>query len=70
MSDDVFGQMVVFMFIEVPTGDVLRPRGKKVNLATIHCRRSECDENFLEFKSLNGEIARKLHAEFSFRECV
>lgn len=70
MDKDVFGQLVFFMFVEVPTGDVMRPRGKRVRLATMHCRRSECDENFLEFKSLNGEIARKVHAEFTFREIV
>lgn len=69
MSDDVFGQLCFFTFVTVPTGSNVS-RDKRVKLATIHCRRSECDEYVTAFKIDNGDIARKVHAEFSFRECL
>jgi hypothetical protein len=69
MSNDVFGQLSVFMFVTIPTGSSVS-RDKRVKLATIHCRRSECDEHFENFKANNDGIARKVHAEFSFREMV
>jgi hypothetical protein len=69
MSDDVFGQLCFFTFVLVPTG-ASTSREKRVKLATVHCRRSECDEYFAAFKIDNGDIARKVCAEFSFREML
>jgi len=69
MSNDVFGQLVVFMFVTVPTAQG-HGRDKRVSLATIHCRRSECEENFEAFKARNERIAPLTIAEFSFREML
>ena len=72
MSNDVFGQLTVFMFVTLPLASdtVDRFRDKRVTLATMHCRRSECDENFENFKARNERIAPLAIAEFSFREML
>jgi hypothetical protein len=69
MSNDVFGQLTVFMFVTLPLAEG-RARDKRVTLATMHCRRSECDENFEAFKAQNERIAPLAIAEFSFREML
>jgi len=69
MSDDVFGQLTVFMFVILPMAEG-HARDKRVTLATIHCRRSECDANFEAFKTRNALIAPMAIAEFSFRELL
>ena len=69
MSNDVFGQLTVFMFVTLPMGED-RFRDKRVTLATMHCRRSDCDENFEAFKVRNERIAPLAIAEFSFREML
>jgi hypothetical protein len=78
MSDDVFGQLTFSMFVEVPSiqfyrgkdADSFVTREKRVKLATIHCRRSESETYFAEFKSGNARIADRIVAEFSFREML
>jgi hypothetical protein len=69
MSNDVFGQLTVFMFVTVAMAEG-HARDKRVTLATMHCRRSECDENFEAFKARNERIAPLAIAEFSFREML
>lgn len=76
MSNDVFGQLCFFMFIDVPTvesGDHVRTfdvRMKRVKLATVHCKRSDCEANVEQFKAINSSIARKVCAEFTMREIL
>lgn len=70
MSDDFFGQLCFFSFVTIPTSNVANmTREKRVKLATIHCRRSECEEYVANFKIENGNV-KSVHAEFSFRECL
>ena len=69
MSDDVFGQLTFSLFVTVPMAEG-RSRDKRVTMATMHCRRSECDETFEAFKASNERIAPILVAEFSFREML
>ena len=78
MSNDVFGQLCFFMFVDVPSiqsyqgsevyNHTVKP--KRVKLATIHCSRSEKELYFSEFKSANAMISGRIVAEFSFRECL
>ena len=68
MSNDVFGQLTFSLFVSVPMSE--GRRDKRVTMATVHCRRSECDENFEAFKAGNERIAPLLIAEFSFREML
>jgi hypothetical protein len=71
MSDDVFGQLCFFTFVSVPTDSIANiPRNKRVKLATVHCRRSECDGYVKQFNLDNEFIARRVVAEFSFREML
>lgn len=78
MSEDVFGQLCFSTFVSVPSiqsyrgkdADSFTTREKRVKLATIHCRRSESETYFAEFKSANPRIAGQIFAEFSFRECL
>ena len=69
MSDDLFGQLCFFTFVTVLTGSN-GVRDKRVKLATIHCRRSECEDNVEQFKTHNPQLGRSICAEFSFRECL
>jgi hypothetical protein len=69
MSDDFFGQLCFFTFVTVPTGSD-RFRDKRVKLATIHCRRSDCEANVEQFKTHNPQLGRSICAEFSFREIL
>lgn len=75
MSDDVFGELTFFTFVEIPSvqlGNGLEMRDhtrtKRVRLATVGCKRSDCEANVAEFKRLNSRIAGQTYAEFSFRE--
>jgi hypothetical protein len=74
MSNDFFGQLCFFMFVDIPTaetGDQVRKfdvRMKRVKLATVYCKRSDCEANVEQFKAINSSIARKVQAEFNFRE--
>lgn len=77
MSNDVFGELTLFTFVEIPRvqlgeGVEMRDhtRTKRVRLATVGCKRSECEANVAEFKRLNSRIAGQIFAEFSFRECL
>jgi hypothetical protein len=76
MSDDFFGQLCFFTFVEVPTIErgvgvqTLETRLKRVKLATIHCKRSDCEANVDQFKTSNPPLGRAVQAEFSFRECL
>ena len=69
MNNDVFGQLTFSLFVTVPMAEG-RARDKRVTMSTVHCRRSECDENFEAFKAGNERIAPLLIAEFSFREML
>ena len=69
MNNDVFGQLTFSLFVTVATVEG-HSRDKRVTMATVHCRLSECDENFEAFKAKNERIAPILFAEFSFRECL
>jgi hypothetical protein len=69
MNNDVFGQLTFSLFVTVPMAEG-HARDKRVSLATVHCRRSECDENFEAFKARNERIAPMVIAEFSFREML
>lgn len=74
MSDDFFGQLCFFTFVEVPTVErgvgvhTFNTRLKRVKLATIHCKRSDCEVNVDQFKTTNPHLGRAVQAEFSFRE--
>ena len=78
MSEDVFGQLCFFTFVSVPSiqsyrgkeADSFTTREKRVKLATIHCNRSESETYFAEFKSANAGIAKRIFAEFTFREML
>jgi len=76
MSDDIFGQLCFFVLVDVPTIErgvdvcTLTARTKRVRLATIHCDRSDCEDNIKQFKALNREFGDIVHAEFSFREIM
>jgi hypothetical protein len=76
MSDDIFGQLCFFVLVDVPTIErgvgvnTLTARTKRVRLATIHCDRSDCEDNIKQFKALNREFGDTVHAEFSFREIM
>jgi hypothetical protein len=43
---------------------------KRVKLATVHCKRSDCEANIDKFKTTNPHLGRSINAEFSFRECL
>ena len=74
MSDDVFGQLCFFTLVEIPAIErgigvcTFNTRMKRVRLATVHCKRSDCEANVEQFKTLNSHLGRSIHAEFSFRE--
>ena len=74
MSNDVFGQLCFFIFIDIPAierGDqvcTFNVKPKRVKLATVYCKRSDCEANVEQFKAINSSIARKVQAEFNFRE--
>lgn len=72
MSEDVFGQLCFFTFVSVPTLHDYpnNTRGKRVKLATIHCKRSECNRLVENFKSDNDAFNLGVCAEFSFREML
>ena len=76
MSDDFFGQLCFFMLVDVPAIERgvgvcnFNARTKRVRLATIHCKRSDCEANVEQFKIMNPHLGRSVHAEFSFREHV
>lgn len=75
MSDDFFGELTLFTFVVIPSvqlgeGVEMRDhtRTKRIRLATVGCKRSDCEANVEEFKRLNPRIAGQTFAEFSFRE--
>jgi hypothetical protein len=78
MSNDVFGQLCFFTFVDVPSiqsyqgsevySHTVKP--KRVKLATIYCNRSESETYFLEFKSANAMMSSRIVAEFTFREML
>jgi hypothetical protein len=78
MSDDIFGQLCFYTFVEVPSIQSYQrsevyshtTRPKRVKLATIHCNRSEKDTYFLEFKSANAMMSKHIVAEFTTREML
>ena len=76
MDNDFFGQLCFFTFVEIPTIDrgvgvhTFNTRLKRVKLATVHCKRSDCEANIDKFKTNNPHLGRSVNAEFSFRECL
>jgi hypothetical protein len=78
MSDDIFGQLCIYTFVEVPVLQFYNgkqdyshsTKPKRVRLATIYCDRSEKDAYFAEFKSANAMMSKRLVAEFIYRECL
>jgi hypothetical protein len=77
MDNDVFGQLCFYTFVDVPKIEFYEgknsnysTRPKRVKLATIYCRRSESAEYFLQFKSANPMVFKRLCAEFNFTETL
>jgi hypothetical protein len=78
MSDDIFGQLCFYAFVDVPSlqfhngvGDYSHStKPKRVRLATVYCKRSESATYFLEFKSANAMLFKRVVAEFSFTEAL
>ena len=77
MSDDFFGQLCFYTFVDVPKIEFYEgknsnysTRPKRVRLATIYCRRSESAEYFAEFKSANAMMSKRIVAEFKFEETL
>ena len=76
MENDFFGQLCFFMFIDVPNIDrgdqvaTFNVRQKRVKLATVYCRRSDCEANVDQFKAINSSIAHRVCAEFTLRELL
>lgn len=78
MSNDVFGQLCFFTFVDVPSiqsysgsdASSFSVKPKRVKLATIYCNRSESETYFAEFKSANAMMSKRIVAEFTFREML
>jgi len=78
MSDDIFGQLCIYTFVDVPSIQscgssqvydfTVKP--KRVRLATIYCERHQKELYFAEFKSANAMMSKRLVAEFTTREML
>ena len=56
MSDELFGELVVFMFVALPGLTAGTGRGKQVALARIPCVREDAKEKFAEFRAVNSSL--------------
>ena len=66
MSDELLGELVVFMFVALPG---LTGRGKQVALVRVPCLREDAKEKFAEFRAANPSLpAHRLTARWTASE--